>query len=212
MEETTPQKTVVCVGDSITYGDTGLGHRTEHPWPELLESMLHIHTVNCGHNGASSEDWPGMAEHDKALQAMTKADVLIMGLGLNDVYHSLITSPDQADEALQRVKSIVQELTAAAGHTIPVCLLSIPQLSEEEPVMCRFGIEGIRRMNPLLAALDTCYRTACPKLGWHYINHAAAINGRRDLHGDSIHPNQDGYNAIAAMIAPQLRDVLTSLS
>lgn len=207
MESSHPHS-IVCVGDSITYGDTGLGHRTEHPWPELLESSLGVPVINCGHNGASSEDWPKMDEHALALESMPDADALILGLGVNDVYHSLMTSPQQADEVLQRIKAIAAELTEAAKHDVAVCLLSVPQLSEEEPVMCRFGLQGIQRMNPLLSSLNDYFRESCAALGWHYLNHADAINGRRDLHGDSIHPNQNGYDAIAALLTPQLRAVL----
>ena len=211
MEATYQSHAIVCVGDSITYGDTGLGHRTEHPWPELLQSALGFPVVNCGHNGASSVDWPHTLEHDLALRSMPNADTLILGLGVNDVYHSEMTTPQQAEEVLRRVQTIAEELTAAAGHKVAVCLLSVPQLSEENPVMCRFGLQGIQRMNPLLAVLNDYFRKACPALGWHYLNHADAVNGRRDLHGDSIHPNQNGYDAIAASLDPQLRKVITSI-
>ena len=199
--------TIVCVGDSITYGDTGLGHRAEHPWPQQLEPLLSAHVINCGHNGAASTDWPDMDEYKVALDAMPETDILIVGLGVNDVYHGVITSPNQTVEALKRIEDITGKLIRTAGHEIAVCLLSVPQLSEEEPVMCRLGIEGILHMNPLLAALNECYRTACPKLGWHYVDYTSEINGHRELHGDSIHPNQAGYDAIAHSIATQLMTI-----
>lgn len=199
---------VVCVGDSITFGDTGLGYRAEHPWPEQLDALLGVNAVNCGHNGAASADYPSMDEFLLAKRHMPQAAALLVGLGVNDVAHDFVTSVGQVPEALARVKALIDDLRSEARPSLEVCLLSVPQLSLDDPIMSRFGYQGLARMNPLLADLDHCYREACPDLGWHYIDYAPVINGHRELHGDSIHPNQLGYDSIAVRIAALLKPIL----
>lgn len=204
MSNVTGKPTIVCVGDSITFGDTGLGFRAERPWPAQLEELLGAHVVNCGHNGAASADYRDMPEWRLAQDSMADADVLTIGLGVNDVGHDFATTPEQLPEVVDRVRALARDLTALASRPVTVCILSVPQLALEDPIMSRFGYDGLARMNPLLAQLDQLYREACPREGWRYIDYAPAILHRRDLHGDSIHPNQLGYDAIAATIATQL--------
>ena len=48
----------------------------------------------------------------------------------------------------------------------------------------------------------------CRVNGWHFIDYARNINQRRELFGNSIHPNQQGYNRMAALLAPRFAALL----
>ena len=76
---------VVCLGDSITHGDTGLGYHVSHPWPETVGAILNIDVQGFGHDGASTVDYRTYPEWEMAKLHLPDADLIVVGLGTNDV-------------------------------------------------------------------------------------------------------------------------------
>lgn len=211
---TTPTKhlhRIVCVGDSLTFGDSGLGHRNERPWPEQIGVILGVEAVNCGRNAAGTIEYPDAPAYQRALAAMPEADLLVLGLGINDVIHDQATNSEELPDVFNRLQAIASSLLDAvrpSGRDIPVALLKVPLTCLDEPIMSRFGYEGLKRFNPLIEQLNALYRSKASALGWHLVDYTTVFNGHRELHGDSIHPNQAGVDAIAATLAPQFKALL----
>ncbi|MBT1178528.1 SGNH/GDSL hydrolase family protein [Bifidobacterium vespertilionis] len=198
---------IVCIGDSITHGDTGLGFNAPRPWPEQVGEMLGVEVFNCGHNGIEAARYRECPEWELAKSKLPGADLVTFMLGTNDIGHDFVTSPDDVPAHIARYVGLIEEAAALTPHA-EVAVLSIIQFALGEPVMSRFGLEGMRRMNVLVDELNPAYRCMCREHGWHFVDFAVAINQHRDLYGNSIHPNQDGYDVMARVLAPRLSALL----
>ena len=198
---------IVCIGDSITHGDTGLGFNAPRPWPEQVGVMLGVEVFNCGHNGIEIVHYRETDEWRIAREALPGADLVTFMLGTNDIGHDYVAALEDVPAAIDRYVALIEEARALTPHA-EVAVLSIIEFALGEPVMSRFGLEGMRRMNVLVDLLNPAYRRMCREHGWHFVDFASVVNGRRELYGNSIHPNQDGYDAMARALAPRFAALL----
>lgn len=202
---------IVCIGDSITRGATGLGYCASRPWPVLVGQALgpKVNVTMCGHLGASTVDYRTYEEWGQAKAALPHADVVTVGLGTNDV--DLENARDEASVAqvVERLEDMVAEILRIAQDSPEIAVLSVPQFSLEEPIFReRFDIRTMQEINRGIDLLNPAYRRMCRRHGWHYLDYASAINQRRELFGNSIHPNQRGYEVIAEVLGPRLAALL----
>jgi lysophospholipase L1-like esterase len=81
--------TIVCYGDSTTWGDTGTGSQTANPYPATLQTRLraiygnnNITVLNNGHNGQQSS--AAVANFDTEVVPLNP-DLVIIMYGINDI-------------------------------------------------------------------------------------------------------------------------------
>ena len=82
------QKTMVCIGDSITFGAGVLAARKKEAWPYILNRLFEqdIEVLNYGINGAAmqrSADTPYSEDYYKAAEEI-QPDIILLMLGTND--------------------------------------------------------------------------------------------------------------------------------
>lgn len=203
---------MVCLGDSITHGDTGQGFNAPHPWPEQVGRMLGINVVNCGHNGASTLDYATYPEWDQARKVLPSAGLVTIGLGTNDIDLEHERDAVGASRVVVRLERLADEALALAcadtERAVPVSVLSVPQMAVAGPIMDRFSYDELIDINAAVAMLNAEYLDLCRRRGWTFVDYAIGLNQRRELYGNTIHPNQDGYDLMACLIAPQLATLL----
>lgn len=200
---------IVCIGDSITHGDTGLGFHASRPWPQTVGELLGAHVTSCGHDGASTRDYRTYEEWELAKTALPDADLVVVGLGTNDV--DLEHARDEAGVALavNRFEDLMNDVLSYTKLHPQVAVTSILQFATEEPIFReRFTLEEIEEINHGIDLINVAWRRMCRRHGWHYLDFAAQINQRRQLFGNSIHPNQAGYDRMAELLAPRLAALL----
>ncbi|RSX54402.1 lipolytic protein G-D-S-L family [Bifidobacterium goeldii] len=199
---------LVCVGDSITQGDTGMGFMAPYPWPQQVGKLLGVDVRNCGYCGASTTDYRTYQPWQAARAALPQATVMTIGLGTNDIDLEHARDIPALERVATQLAQIVDEALAINAR-MRVVVLSVPQFATAEPIMSRLSSPIIREMNRAVSMLNDCYVGLCERRGWMYLDYADVLNGRRELYGNTIHPNQRGYDAIAAAIARELMPILT---
>lgn len=200
---------VVCLGDSITYGDTGLGYRASRPWPNIVSNLLSVKVLGYGHNGASTVDYRTYPEWEEACKILPEADVIVVGLGTNDVDLEHARDVSSVAEVVTRFESFMEDVLGRAKNAPEVAVLSVLEFAEEEPIFReRFTLEEIQEINHGINLLNQAYRIMCRRNAWHYIDYASAVNQHRGLYGNSIHPNQRGYEVMAGLLAPRIAHLL----
>lgn len=195
---------LLCIGDSITQGDTGMGFMAERPWPQQIGEQLGVRTVNCGYCGASTDDYRSHAPWTTAKHMASAASIAIFGLGTNDIDLDHARTPSELSEVANRLAGIIEELTNL-NNALGIFVLSVPEFASEPPIMPRFEPEALQDMNRAVHTLNGIYRELCGKHAWGYIDYATAFNQHRELYGNTIHPNQEGYDVIAKSIARKLQ-------
>jgi len=89
-----PGRTIVCLGDSITFG---VGAEPGQPYPALLSEKLGIELINAGVSGDTSED--GLARVDQVLAQ--DPWMVIVELGGNDILRRV--PPARTEAALRQI-------------------------------------------------------------------------------------------------------------
>jgi acyl-CoA hydrolase len=108
-----PGKTIVCLGDSITFG---VGAEPGQPFPAVLAAKLNREVINEGVSGDTTED--GLARVDQALAH--NPWMVIVELGGNDILQRV--PPERTEAALRR---LLDRLLAA--RVVPVLVeLEVP--------------------------------------------------------------------------------------
>ena len=178
---------LVCVGDSITQGDTGLGYMAQRPWPEQVGERLGINVVNCGYCGASTVDYQTYGPWQIARRMLPDAQYATFGLGTNDIDLEHARASMELDDVAARMRGIIEE-SIALQPRLDVTILSVPEFALEQ--------------------LNERYQRMCQDKGWRFLDYASSFNQRRVLYGNTIHPNQRGYDIIAGLIAERMGRVI----
>ncbi|KAB8292625.1 SGNH/GDSL hydrolase family protein [Bifidobacterium avesanii] len=199
---------VVCIGDSITFGDTGLGYIAPRPWPLIAGERLGAEFVNCGHCGASTADYRSLPEWTRARAALPGASLVTVMLGTNDIDGGHSRDEAALRRVIERYESIVSDVRELAGPNVPVAVLTIAQFALDEPIFSRFTYGELVVMNHAVDRFNALLRDAAASHGWHVVEMAGVIDGRRDLYGNTIHPNDRGYEVMADAVTPRFARLL----
>lgn len=89
-----PGTTIVCLGDSITFG---VGAEPGQPYPALLSEKLGMELINAGVSGDTTED--GLARVDQVLAQ--DPWMVIVELGGNDILRRV--PPERTEAALRQI-------------------------------------------------------------------------------------------------------------
>jgi lysophospholipase L1-like esterase len=207
-------RVVVALGDSITVGgqSTVDAYRT---WPDVLSARLNrfgprFSVVNqgvgcgrllfdvCGQNGA--------ARFDRDVLTVTGATHVIVALGLNDIgIPTILGTPEElvtAAEIIVGLRQLIERARekglAVFGATItPVGSSVVPGFYTPENEAKRLQVNAwIRSSRAFDGVIDFDRAVRDPAKPWQL---SPLLNS-----GDGIHPNDDGYLALANAIDPAL--------
>ncbi|HEV8676392.1 MAG TPA: GDSL-type esterase/lipase family protein [Methylomirabilota bacterium] len=190
----------IAVGDSITAGKLGEGVIAARPYPLGLQGLLSpqhpgVTVLNEGIPGAGVGDTLGV------LPALLDSDhpiaVLIM-VGTNDA--------NNGHSPAFIVATLRQMLQVAKLHGVIPILASITPDFRDDADEARAIIAAVNAQLPAVAAEE----------GVRFVDLFAALNNPFFFRVDGLHPEQDGYDVMAAAWRPAvdvaLNDALTLLS
>ena len=183
---------VACVGDSITYG-ANIHDRAHDSYPAQLGRLLGDAYVvhNFGSNGTTALKSGDRPYADRPVFKTAVAfdpDVLVVGLGTND------TKPfnwNNADAFVADYESIVAAFKKANPAVKIYVILPVPNFLAGETSIRDHVLKD--EVIPKLKRIAT-------DVGGTTIDLRSALDGRRELFPDSIHPNPEGAGLMAAAV------------
>lgn len=205
-------KTILCYGDSNTWGHTpGSGQRfgPDIRWPRVMATLLGpdyeiVEAGLCGRTTIWDDPFEpglnGMETLVPVLRSASPLDLVILMLGTNDLKFK--TAWDSARACNILVKQIRANAELFRGGRAQVLLVSPPLV--EEPYMFEMA-------NPS----SPCSRAESLKFGTYYQQFAqslqtpffdAATVAAVEL--DGIHLGEAGHKALAAALAAQVRAII----
>jgi lysophospholipase L1-like esterase len=186
---------VACVGDSITFG-AGIENRDENSYPAQLGKMLGEgwDVRNFGVSGATllrKGDLPYWEVDSFRAARAYEPDVVVIKLGTND------TKPQNwkyADEFVSDYVDLIEEFQNLPSH--PWVWICYPAPVYET----RWGIREEIVVNEVKPKIDEIAR----RTGVPVIDLYSALSGMPEVFPDSIHPNAEGAEIMATVIAETL--------
>ena len=217
-------KTIVCYGDSNTWGYMP---KREHPeitannrfpwgvrWTSLLQMKLgaDYRVVEEGLNGRTTmfDDLldvcrNGLEGIDYSMLTNCPVDLVILMLGTNDVKEFFGMPPYVIAKGCGRLIDRIQAggygPNGAAPQILLVAPLKLPDTLPGSWLGEEFGPGAIARND----ALPAYYEKIAAEKGVHFLNAAASVTADP---ADSIHMNEAGHAATAELMYEQVRRIL----
>lgn len=199
-KEPAEASTLVCIGDSITYG-MGAYDPSQSSWPALLQEKLGADwtVVNLGVSGTTLLNEGAFPYRSTGnVERAKEADphMVIIMLGTNDASSALW------DEGSYRAQlsALVDELVEASSHDLQVVMMA-PPCTFYSPI-------GDARHDSLNETIGVVIRNAVKDIaaekGARYIDLFAFTENHPEWFPDNLHPNEIGYQAIADYVFDQV--------
>lgn len=185
-------KTLVCFGDSLTYG-YGVGPRKV--WHQLLKEKLDIRIINRGRNGDSLL---GMQMRLFSDVIESPSDVCLFMAGSNDLMMG-----QSLEEVWSQIKRIKEKISANKIKTI---VLSPPPVIPEMAEISWDSYPDYSGFNNNLEKLSLFFQKEFPE---EFINVYEAFmklphQKRKALYLDGIHLNEEGNKYLAEIIVARI--------
>lgn len=209
-------KTVLCFGDSLTWGYDPEGpgrHAFQDRWPNVLQAALGSDAVVVaeGLNGRTTGYDDHLADCDRngvrnlptILHTHMPLDLVIIVLGTNDMKPVIAGAAHAARAGIQRLVGLIRHHEYSFDYDAPdILLVSPPPLCEtDDPVfsaMFRGGIEESR----MLASL---YRDLADEMGCGFFD-AGSVAETSPL--DGVHMTSENTRAVGRGLEPIVRMML----
>ena len=209
-------KTILCYGDSLTWGYNAVGpsrHAYEDRWPSVLEAELGgaAHIIPDGLNGRttafddhlSAADRNGARTLPTALVTHAPLDLVIIMLGANDMKPWIHGNPFTAKYGLLRLVEIVRGVEYGFGWVAPkILLVSPPAVSRTDNAEFKEFFAGGDAASQHLARL---YAELASLTGCGFFD-AGSVAKTTPL--DGVHLDAENTRAIGRALAPVVRKML----
>ena len=209
-------KTVLCYGDSLTWGyipDGSGRHALGDRWPEVLQTELgsRVHIVTDGLNGRTTafDDHLSGFERNGAktlttvLGAHFPLDLVIIMLGSNDMKSFICGNAQGTKRGMQRLIEIVRTAPYQMNAKVPqILIMSPPALTPIDELDFQRTFEQGIEQSRLLAAF---YKNAAELADCAFFD-AGSVARTSPL--DGVHLDAENTRAIGKAIAPIVRDIL----
>lgn len=210
-------KTVLCFGDSLTWGYDAVGpgrHPLEDRWPSVLQAALGngVHVIAEGLNGRTTafddhlagEDRNGARVLPTLLGTHAPLDLIVIMLGSNDMKPWIHGDPLAAQHGMRRLIQVVR------GHPYPldaraprILLVSPPVVSDTKNV--EFA-KMFARGNIASTELAPLYSALADEHGCAFFDAGSAA---KTTPLDGVHLDAENTRAIGTALAPVVRNLLT---
>ncbi|HSI78118.1 MAG TPA: GDSL-type esterase/lipase family protein [Lunatimonas sp.] len=202
---------VACVGDSITYG-ARLDDRDKDSYPAQLQALLgEGYSVENFGVGSLTLIRKGIPTVWNELPKIKEAnpDIIIISLGTNDTC-GMGTCGDRKcweykNEFERDYGDLIDEFSALPSN--PQIFIAAPTpMVLETPGLNSERIAGLTVRKPRLQELIGMIKKVATEKNVHFIDLNGPLDHRPELftESDGVHPNTDGYKAIAELIINSL--------
>lgn len=209
-------KTILCYGDSLTWGYDAAGpsrHPYEDRWPSVLQAELgdNVRIITDGLNGRTTafDDHLSAADRNAArtlptaLLTHTPLDLVILMLGANDMKPWINGSPFATKYAMLRLVEIIRGTDYGFGWKVPqILLMSPPAISRTDNAEFKEFFAGGESSSKLLARL---YSELAEMTGCAFFD-AGSVARTTPL--DGIHLDAENTRVIGSALAPVVRRML----
>jgi lysophospholipase L1-like esterase len=209
-------KTVLCYGDSLTWGYNAVGpgrHPLEDRWPSVLQAALGegVQVIAEGLNGRTTafddnvagEDRNGARTLPTLLGTHSPIDVVVIMLGSNDMKPWIHGNPLAAKQGMGRLVNIVR------GHAYPldaeapeILLVSPPPVSRTDNAEFSGMFAGGDAASRELAGM---YAALADEVGCGFFD-AGSVAETTPL--DGVHLDAENTRRIGEALAPVVRVML----
>lgn len=212
-----PMKTVLCFGDSITWGydpATAARYDLHTRWPGVLRDALGegFHVVEEGLCGRltiwENEFLPGrngLAALPMLLESHAPIDLAIVMLGTNDLQPGFGRAPGDVARGAGRLLETIRFSLAGPGGTSPRRLLVAPPPVAGVSGFMRIAFAGAEAGSRELASW---YREVAAALGGDFLDAGEFTRGSVGPGGDGVHPDAAGHRALGEGLAVAVRKIL----
>ncbi|MBD3628462.1 GDSL-type esterase/lipase family protein [Cyclobacterium sp.] len=202
---------IACVGDSITFG-ARLDDPDQYSYPAQLQALLgeKYAVENFGVGGCTliRKGIPTVWNELPKIKA-ANPDIIIISLGTNDTC-GMGTCGDRKcweykDEFESDYRDLVDELSKLSSR--PQIYLCAPSpMVLETPGLDSERIAGLTTRKPRLQELIGMTKSVAAEKNVHFIDLNAPLDHRPELftESDGVHPNKEGYKAIAELVFQKL--------
>ena len=210
------QKTVLCYGDSNTYGfnpSNGFRYPESVRWTCLLQKKLgaDYKIIEEGCNGRTTvfddpiEGWKNGLDYLRpCLNSHKPVDIVVMMLGSNEMKEIFHASPEEiAAGAEVLVKDIIDFTSTKQGFVPEIVLVCPPEIGEGISTSPFYGsfyenaIERSRQLPPL-------YKKVAEDNGCIFVNAADHI---KPSTVDSLHLSPEGHSRLAEVLSETIEGV-----
>ncbi|MEO6013721.1 MAG: SGNH/GDSL hydrolase family protein [Devosia sp.] len=211
-------KTILCFGDSITYGANpmpgGERHAYEDRWPGALEAALDgkVRVVPEGLGGRTTayDDWLADADRNGArllptlLSSHGPLDMVIIMLGTNDLKPFLARTAQEAANGMRKLVRIVKAHAAYEGQAVPkIIVMSPPHVSDTDhpEMLLHFGQAAIAESH----LFARWYKLRANEEGVAFFDASTVASPDP---ADGVHLNAANTRAIGEGLAPLVKSLL----
>lgn len=203
-------KTVLCYGDSNTYGFNplnGMRYPKEVRWTGRLQQLLgeDYSVIEEGCNGRTTifedpvEGWKkGLDYLRPCLNTHKPVDVVILMLGTNDLKKMFGAGAEDAAGGAKMLVKVIQEFTKEKqGFTPDIILVSPPRIEEgvcNSAFSRSFDLRSVEESKKFAV----CYKEVADKEGCIFLDAALYI---RPSGEDYVHLGPEGHVVLAEMLA-----------
>ncbi|MFR2776275.1 MAG: SGNH/GDSL hydrolase family protein [Anaerostipes sp.] len=213
-------KTILCYGDSNTYGynpETGFRYPYEQRWTSILQKNLGDSAIVIpeGLNGRTTcfEDQirpgrNGAVYLDPCLHTHGPIDLVVLMLGTNDMKIRFQATPTDIGKGIDRLIKMILSITPQKredGTSSKILLMSPPYLGENlcdipsgEEMGYQRGIEYSRRLAPIYEEWAR----------FHQINFLDAAKYAKASELDACHLTVQSHKTLGEMVTKKCREIL----
>jgi len=210
---------IACVGDSITFG-ARLDNPDSDSYPAQLQKLLgegySVENFGVGSLTLLRKGIPTVWNELSKIKA-SNPDIIVISLGTNDTC-GYGTCGDRKcweykDEFESDYRDLIDELSKLPSH--PQIFLCAPTpMVLETPNLDAERIAGLTVRKPRLQELIATVKRLANEMNVHFIDLNKPLDHRPELFtvSDGVHPNKEGYAAIAVLVEKQLRAQTKSIN
>ena len=208
-------KSIVCFGDSITYGHNPLnGERLPETvrWTCLLQGILgdSFKVIEEGLNGRTTvfddpnDDWKNGVDYIKGILCTHRpVDYLVIMLGTNDMKTVYNASLDAISEGLNEiVKKAESVMNIKQGYVPKILIVSPPEITPDiltGPFRDSFNEVSIEKSRHIAEY----YKKVADKHGCMFLDAKLYIKPSVE---DGLHLGPDGHKGLAEIIAKTIKE------
>lgn len=214
----TQAKTVMCFGDSNTYGAIPTLARTgrhrfapDRRWPGVMRKGLGAgwDVIEEGHPGRTTvhED-PIEGPHKSGIKALPvllethmPLDAIVLALGTNDLKHRFSLTPNDVADSIEVLVRLIQRSEAGDGGAAPKVLVVAPPPLLEVDWFGQMFLGGAEKSKHL----GRLFREAAKRSGVAFLDAGALIESSTV---DGIHFESDAHRVLGTEIAKAVQALM----